>query len=247
MRVLLAGESWVVHSTHLKGFDSFTTTTYTEGAHGFIDALTRRGITVDYQPCHVAATAFPSNPEALSRYDAVILSDIGSNTLLLHDDTFVRGKRKPNALVALKDYVAAGGGFAMMGGYLSFQGIDAKARYAGTAVEEILPVSLMSCDDRRETPEGIVPTVEVREHPILAGVEGPWPHFLGYNMLLKKSGAEVLATCGDHVFMAAGSYGKGRTFAFASDIAPHWGSPEFVQWAGYEVLFANAVRWLANR
>ena len=31
-RVLLAGESWVSTTTHVKGFDSFTTSTYAEGA-----------------------------------------------------------------------------------------------------------------------------------------------------------------------------------------------------------------------
>ena len=31
-RVLIAGESWTVHSIHQKGFDSFTTTEYAEGA-----------------------------------------------------------------------------------------------------------------------------------------------------------------------------------------------------------------------
>ena len=30
-RVLIAGESWTVHSIHQKGFDSFTTTEYAEG------------------------------------------------------------------------------------------------------------------------------------------------------------------------------------------------------------------------
>ena len=30
-KVLLAGESWVTHSTHVKGFDSFTTSSYSEG------------------------------------------------------------------------------------------------------------------------------------------------------------------------------------------------------------------------
>ena len=32
MRVLLCGESWVTHSVHVKGVDSFTTSSYTEGA-----------------------------------------------------------------------------------------------------------------------------------------------------------------------------------------------------------------------
>ena len=34
MRVLLAGESWTMHTIHQKGFDSFTTTAYAEGDAG---------------------------------------------------------------------------------------------------------------------------------------------------------------------------------------------------------------------
>ena len=38
-RVLIAGESWVTHSIHQKGFDSFTTTSYHEGVGPLRDAL----------------------------------------------------------------------------------------------------------------------------------------------------------------------------------------------------------------
>ena len=38
-RVLIAGESWTVHSIHQKGFDSFTTTEYAEGVRWLREAL----------------------------------------------------------------------------------------------------------------------------------------------------------------------------------------------------------------
>jgi uncharacterized membrane protein len=40
--------------------------------------------------------------------------------------------------------------------------------------------------------------------------------------------------------------GAGRTLAFASDCAPHWGSPEFVAWEGYGPFWRRAVHWLAR-
>ena len=40
MRVLLCGESWVTHSVHVKGVDSFTTSSYTEGADYLRGVLT---------------------------------------------------------------------------------------------------------------------------------------------------------------------------------------------------------------
>ena len=52
-----------------------------------IAALRSGGVDVTYQPCHLAANAFPDTAQALSAFDVVILSDIGANTLLLRDST----------------------------------------------------------------------------------------------------------------------------------------------------------------
>ena len=168
-RILVAGKSWTVHSIHQKGFDSFTTTEYAEGVGWLRAALERRGWQVEYQPAHVAAQAFPATAEALTAYDCVMLSDIGSNTLLLNPDTFFRFKSLPNRLEALRDYVAAGGGLVMVGGYMTFQGIDAKARYHGTPVEDVLPVTISPHDDRVEAPQGATPKVAMKNHAIVAG------------------------------------------------------------------------------
>ena len=88
--MLMAGESWMTHSLHVKGFDSFTTSTYMEGGTALIAALRSGGVDVTYQPCHLAANQFPDSAAALSAFDVVILSDIGANTLLLRDSTFMR-------------------------------------------------------------------------------------------------------------------------------------------------------------
>src|SRR3990172_2113501 len=153
-RALIAGESWVTHSIHQKGFDSFTTTEYVEGVGWLRAAVEDGGWQGDYQPSHLAARDFPATAEALSQYACVILSDIGANTLLLHPDTFVRSKALPNRLEAIGDYVRRGGGLVMVGGYLTFQGIEGKARYHGTPVEEALPVEIDAHDDRMEVPQG---------------------------------------------------------------------------------------------
>ena len=47
MRVLLAGESWISNSTHYKGFDSFSSTTFETGADHFIADAASQGITVE--------------------------------------------------------------------------------------------------------------------------------------------------------------------------------------------------------
>ena len=54
-KVLIAGESWTTHSTHVKGFDSFQTSTYAEGGTDMIASIRGGGYDVTYQPSHIAA------------------------------------------------------------------------------------------------------------------------------------------------------------------------------------------------
>jgi uncharacterized membrane protein len=246
MRVLLCGESWVTHSLHIKGVDSFTTSSYVEGADRLRSALDAAGIAVDYLPGHLVPARFPGSAAELAGYGAVILSDIGANSLLLSPDTFERSAVAPNRLAAVEQYVRDGGGLLMIGGYLSFAGIEGKARYHSTAVETALPVMISAVDDRAEHPEGVQPSVVQPRHPVLGGVPGDWPVLLGYNRLTAKPGAEVLVACGQDPLLTVGGHGAGRAAAFASDCAPHWCPPDFMAWPGYDPLWANLLRWLAR-
>jgi uncharacterized membrane protein len=245
VKVLLAGESWMTHAIHVKGFDSFTTSAYHEGGTAMIASMRAAGIDVTYQPAHVAADHFPSTAEAIGAYDVVILSDIGANTLLLPDRTFAKSEPTPNRLDLIAGFVRGGGGLLMVGGYLTFQGIEGKAAYAGTAIDDVLPVRLMTTDDRRERPEGVVPVVRDAAHPVMAGLSG-WPMFLGYNRAEVRQDATVLATVGEDPFIAVRLVGAGRTAVFASDCGPHWGPPAFLAWDGYGRLWDNLCRWLAG-
>jgi uncharacterized membrane protein len=159
MRVLLCGESWVTHSVHVKGVDSFTTSSYVEGADRLRAALSSAGVAVDYLPGHLVPGQFPGSVAELAAYGAVILSDIGANSLLLAPDTFERSAVAPNRLAVIERYVHGGGGLLMIGGYFSFAGIDGKARYHATPVETALPVTISALDDRAERPEGVQPSV----------------------------------------------------------------------------------------
>ncbi len=136
-RILIAGESWITHSIHQRGVDCFTSSSYHEGVGPLRTALEAGGFEVDYLPNHLAAAQFPSDLDGLRRYRVVMLSDIGANTLLLHPDTSERSVPTANRLALLRDYVRSGGGLVMIGGYLTFQGMDGRARYAGTPVERL--------------------------------------------------------------------------------------------------------------
>jgi uncharacterized membrane protein len=246
LRVLIAGESWVTHSIHQKGFDSFTTTAYAEGVGALREALESKGIEVTYLPNHVAASDFPETAAGLRPYDVVMLSDIGANTLLLHPETFERSVPKPDRLTAIRDYVDDGGGLVMVGGYLTFQGIEAKGRWAGTPVEEALPVTLEHGDDRVESPAGAQPLVTAPDHAIVAGLPDEWPALLGYNRVVARPGAELVARVGQDPLIVAGTFGQGRSAVFTSDCGPHWCPPPFVAWEGYAPMWSNLVRWVAG-
>ena len=242
-RVLIAGESWVTHSIHTKGFDSFTTTEYNEGVQWLKAALEANGWDVDHMPGHLVARQFPASIESFNAYDVVMLSDIGANTILLHPETFNRSKPLPIRLEVLRDYVAQGGGYVMIGGYLTFQGIDAKGQYAGSAAEEALPVTLMRTDDRVEAPAGVRPAVADAGHPIVRDIQGDWPALLGYNRVSARAGASVIASAGPDPLLVAGAFGQGRAVAFMSDCGPHWAPPPFVDWTGYAALWNGVVEW----
>ena len=246
-RILLAGESWVSAATHYKGFDAFGSVTYHRGADGFIAALRDLPFDIVHMPAHVAQADFPSTMEALREYDAVLLSDIGANTLLLHPEVWLHSRPFPNRLRLLADWVAEGGGMGMIGGYLSFQGINASARFRATPVEAALPVTIHPWDDRIEVPEGFRAAPSAGEHPLLAGVPGDWPVMLGLNEVMAKPGATVLASGPDgHPLLVSGTHGVGRTLAWTTDIGPHWLPDAALAWPGFVPLWRNLLGWLAG-
>lgn len=244
-RILIAGESWSSTTVHTKGFDSFTTSVYEEGAGRFRAAIEQAGHDVTFQPCHVAAESFPDTREQLGAFDVVVLSDIGANTLLLPHRTFVGAVSSVNRLAALRDWVAGGGALAMVGGYLSFSGIEGKANYRSTPLADVLPVVMEIGDDRQECPEGAT-IVTDRGHPVTDGIELSWPKVLGFQRFVAKPDATVLATVDGHPALVVGTHGNGRVLAFASDIGPHWAPEEFVAWSGYARLWGQAAAWLAG-
>lgn len=246
-RILLAGESWVSAATHYKGFDAFGSVTYHRGADGFIAALRDLPFDIVHMPSHVAQADFPSTMEGLRAYDAVLLSDIGANTLLLHPEVWLHSRPFPNRLRLLADWVAAGGGLGMIGGYLSFQGINASARFRSTPIEAALPVTIHPWDDRIEVPEGFHATPAAFNHPLLAGVMGEWPVMLGLNEVAAKPGATLLATGPDnHPLLVTGTHGAGRTLAWTTDIGPHWLPDAALAWPGFVPLWGNLLGWLAG-
>ena len=244
--VLLAGESWVSDVVDHKGFDHFPHTQVHIGCERLLKALRNVGHSVTHLRSHDVAVDFPRTMADLDSYDVVILSDVGSNTLLLAPEVFEEGRRIPNRLKLIRDWVSSGGGLLMAGGYLSFQGFQGMANYAGTPVEDALPVRISRWDDRVEAPEGVNPRLTDESHTITDGLDDVWPFVLGYQRLEAKEDAHVLAAVEGDPMLVSGSFGQGRSVAFATDISPHWAPQEFMDWPGYQRLFDNIVTWLSG-
>jgi len=245
LRVLIAGETWSTHKIEIKGFAAYTTSAYDVGLTEWVAALEAHGHEIDHIANHEAIERFPWTLEEFEAYDAVVLSDIPADTIQLHPDVFDRGLKRPDRLRVLADYARAGGGVLMVGGYMSFSGIEGKAHYEATPLAEVLPVRMLGHDDRIETPDGVHPKVR-QEHEVVRGMPGEWPYFLGYNRVAAKDDATVVMEISDAPFLVLGQAGPGRTAAFTSDCSPHWGSPEFLSWPHYGQFWSQLIDWLGG-
>lgn len=243
-RVLLAGESWISKSVHIKGFDDFSTTTFHTGADAFIAAAAAEGVEIEQLYAHDVPAKFPRTAEELSAYDVVILSDIGYNSFVLPPETWLAGKMSPNPLQVLVEWTRAGGGLMMAGGYFSFQGFQAIANFANSPLAQVLPVTMRTSDDRNETPEGSRCELIAPEHEIGKAWRPNPPALLGYNVVTAKPEAEVVATVGQDVLIATMPVEHGRSLVWTSDIGPHWCPEEFLAWDGFAPVVGAMLRWL---
>ena len=155
--LLLVGESWFSHTIHQKGFDSFTTSTYEEGCATSSSALESRQWTVEHVPSHLVDTRMPSTLEALRQHAGDRPVRRRQQHVPTRQADLLDGRVAPDLLELIAAYTAAGGGLVMVGGYMSFGGIDAKAGYGRTCLQDVLPVTVSASDDRVEKPAGVVP------------------------------------------------------------------------------------------
>ena len=249
-KILFAGESAMISTTHVKGVDSFTHYSYGEAARYILPKLKENDVDVDYLPCHDVMAKFPLSVEELQPYDCVVMSDLGSNSLFSHPNV-LRSIKMPNRLEVLREYVWGGGGFLMIGGYMSFAGVENKARFHDTELEEMMPVEILDHDDRVELPQGFCPKAVDPEHPILKGLPMLFPAMLFYNKTVLKPEAKLLLVNDESgrndPILAVWEYSKGRAAAFTPDCAPHGAPPEFLNWEYYGEFFARIIRWLSGK
>ena len=181
----------------------------------------------------VDSSQSPSGTLLQTQCDAFILSD------------YPRERFLPGQLETICDAVKNGTGLVMLGGWESYHG--RLGEYNETVLVDVLPVTMLNTDDRRNFSQGVLLS-PVQSHPILDRL--PWeipPLVGGLNEFVTKPDAKLLLNglpltiqtndnridfdfCSKiYPMLVAGECGKGRTVAFASDVAPHWVGG-FVDW-----------------
>jgi len=241
MRILFIGETMILVSTEIIGNVTLETAAYLDQSSFPLRSALEPEHTVVHMPVHEVPAKFPTQASGLQPYDVVILSDVGAGIFLEgspHDGI--------DRLRLLCDWVEAGGGLVMVGGFLSFSGQDGKARWARSSLEPLLPVDMVIGDDRREAPCGARP-VPLHDDPEgLASLLDDCPPLLGWNSTTAKADAIVVAEISGDPLLAVRRAGNGRTAAFTSDCGPHWGSEAFLAWDGYPPFWLGLVGWLAD-
>lgn len=183
--------------------------------------------------------------EHLSSFDAVILQDIDAEAYKL-----------AQYLLRLAQYVKTGGGLIMVGGPGSFAG----GKYAGTAIDEILPVEQPRGErtfdasefQPRYTEAGAAAAVTRSLRDLL---DGELPNLAGANLLgVPRPGAIVLwdhprLTAGKQPMpvLALGEAGDGRTIALAADSTQRLAFGQLAASASgraYGALWDGLLGWL---
>ena len=192
--------------------------------------------------------------KVLDEYDIIIFSDVEAKNFQLHPQFFNRhlfGTKIltfPDRVRLTVEALHAGTHMIFLGGWLSFNGEMGKGGWGRTDLSQILPCECLDLEDLVESTEGFTVEATRPDHPILAGIDlSTMPPILGFNQVRPRAGCEVIATWAGKGFPAitVGQFGAGRSMAYTSDPAPHWGC-NFVFWDDYAKLWTNVCDWLTS-
>ena len=176
--------------------------------------------------------------------------------LLLFDNFAYQFYFNPKVLEPVREFVRGGGSFSMIGGPNVFDS------YAGTPIEDILPVRLTGRRDyRRDSPLEIKLTPVGANHPItrLSLDENEnvrlWqemPPLDGVNLLEPKNSGMVLLESSQMTswpILTVGDFGKGRVLVLSTDDSWKWYMGMVARgrahWA-YLRFIEKMVRWLTK-
>jgi uncharacterized membrane protein/sugar lactone lactonase YvrE len=176
---------------------------------------------------------FPRTRESLFQFDVIVLVDVDAYALRDH-------RRR-----MLADFVRAGGGLLVCGGPFAY----GKGRYAGTELEDVLPVLTTGPWDWK-LPAVPVAISQTGDHLISAGIEWePAPLLSYFHQVEVRPEATVVLEAGEHPLLVVSAIGKGRAAALLATPLGKVGAGQtaFWDWPSWPQAMANTIRWLANR
>jgi uncharacterized membrane protein len=235
-RALAADPGIELDSVVRKGRDARGAATY------FVQATERRAPRL--------TTGFPRERAALYAYDAVILANLEADAL-----------SRPQ-LEMIANFVDQRGGGVLVLGAKSF----VQQGFAGTPLEQVLPVSLtgrgngvVRASARAETRLAVSLTADGQSHPVMRIGRGDedlpqrWravPPLAGVAALgALRPGAQALALVqaadGPRPLVAVQRYGEGRSMVFTGEASWRWRMQMPSDDRTYELFWRQAVRWIS--
>ncbi len=196
---------------------------------------------------------FPATREELFDFDVVICSDIPY------------GAFTPEQIAWTVEMVdRRGGGFAMVGGHTSF----GSGGWDRTPWEKLIPFDMTGRRDYLTQTFSVEVPPATESHPIWKLLDEPdknraaleaMPPFAGTNLIARVKPAATLlgqtasplSRVGIMPVFACESFGRGRTFAMASDTTFFWGQQFETRWGEgdnryFRKFWRNVVRWLSE-
>ncbi|MDB4990096.1 MAG: Threonine dehydrogenase [Myxococcaceae bacterium] len=210
-------------------------------------------------PGDLALIPFPTDElfrQHLSTFDLIVLQDFD----------YAPYQMAPY-LPLIRDYVRNGGGLAMIGGTLSFDG----GGYGETALAEVLPVRMRPTDPAgAHVVEGAFvpePVSDMLHHPLLELYPDPAQTVAAFRALEPLVGANALLGVREGAIallehpkartphgqrlpvLSVGSSGRGRVLALATDTSWHWSMPTAGKGgdpSAYDRFWDRSIRWLTR-
>jgi uncharacterized membrane protein len=200
---------------------------------------------------------FPTSRQELFSYDVVICSDIARTSFT------------PEQLDWTVELVGErGGGFAMVGGYTSF----GAGGWDQTSWDGLIPIDMrgrgLARSEYYEGPLRVVIPPRAADHPIWRIVDDPqknldilarMPGFNGTNLTERLKPAATALGLSDQALpgsnivtvFSAQAFGRGRSFAMATDTTVGWGQQFERVWGEgdnryFRKFWRNVVRWLSE-
>jgi uncharacterized membrane protein len=190
--------------------------------------------------------------------DTLFSDELKNFDLVIFDDLPLHVYLSQKHFEAVREFVRAGGGFALIGG----PNLSDDKRIVSTPIGEILPVGLSQDEDySRDSPAGVRLTPAGEVHPVTRLLPGKalnaklWnemPSLDGLNLLKARGSATVLlesAARRSYPVLTAGNYGKGRVLALATDFSWKWDAGLVAKggdnWAYFRFI-ERMVRWLTK-